>query len=167
MADSPDPNESRVALLMAIIWVAAGISTTLAACRLFTRLLILKAAGKDDIALVLSVVSLSNPMVHSMSLRIHIDDEPYSSDNVHNIDTLWNRKTSRNPFTSGCRESHQVRRRFESLRHHGLLYSQSRRSASPCSLDGAKPPKKMALVCRHWYHDGSWHILCYLFICAM
>ena len=59
MASSPNLNESRAPLLMAIIWIVAFISTTLATCRLFTRTTILKAAGKDDIAIILSVVASS------------------------------------------------------------------------------------------------------------
>lgn len=64
MANSPDLNESRAPLLMAVIWLVTSISTTLAACRLYTRLKILKAAGKDDVALAFSVVELCNLLTH-------------------------------------------------------------------------------------------------------
>lgn len=43
-------------MLLVVIWIVATISTTLAFCRFFTRLRIIKAAGKDDTALALSVV---------------------------------------------------------------------------------------------------------------
>ncbi len=49
---------------MAVIWLVTSISTTLAACRLYTRLKILKAAGKDDVALAFSVVELCNLLTH-------------------------------------------------------------------------------------------------------
>ena len=43
-------------MLLAVYWVVTTVSTTLAFCRFFTRLKVAKAAGKDDIALALSVV---------------------------------------------------------------------------------------------------------------
>lgn len=64
MGHPPNLEESRAPMLMAIIWVVTSISTTLAACRLFTRFRILEAAGKDDVALVFSVVLSSNLVTH-------------------------------------------------------------------------------------------------------
>ena len=52
----PDQNDNQAPTLLAVIWVVATISTILAACRLFTRFKILKTAGKDEIALIISVV---------------------------------------------------------------------------------------------------------------
>ncbi|MCJ1398245.1 hypothetical protein MMC11_001442 [Xylographa trunciseda] len=55
-AVQPDQNDNQAPTLMAVIWVVTTISTTLAACRIFTRFKILKAGGKDDIALIISVI---------------------------------------------------------------------------------------------------------------
>ena len=56
MANSSDQNGNRTPVLLAVYWVVTTISTILAFCRFYTRLKIAKAAGKDDIALALSVV---------------------------------------------------------------------------------------------------------------
>ena len=105
MAISPNLNESRASMLMAIIWVVTSISTTLATCRLFTRVTILKAAGKDDVALVLSVVLLSSPLTQWWAY-IASDNESHSSNILHDINKLRNRKTSSGPLTSKRHESY-------------------------------------------------------------
>ena len=56
-APESDVHGNRVALLMTIIWVFTVISTILAMCRIFTRLTLVNSAGKDDIAIFLSVVN--------------------------------------------------------------------------------------------------------------
>ena len=56
MGISSEQNGNRAPLLLIVTWILTAISTILAFCRFFTRLRIVKAAGKDDIALALSVV---------------------------------------------------------------------------------------------------------------